>query len=571
MTTIRDVVVKIRLEQQQAKLTAPDATAVRDLFRQLKEEHAAIYRGTGPGLSAGAGVAGGDESLRKMREQVKPLKTELDGLLPPLRSVGVDLDKISKSEADKSLEKFNRLAVQSRRSAFEAAEGLKRAGEGVFTLARGVALLSASGDEELRVVLERIAMFQGAFDIFKGGTDVIVGTVKAYQGLRAATIAQAAANNTLAVSEVALAGARAGSGGLGGVTSALPSLGTAAKLGLPGLAIAGVGLTLAAMKLPGEEAGVDFAGQANSERLAREQQALQQRYRDQQRDFLPLDRQLEMERGRAIGNMTPGRFRDISFISRSDVGPTATGGTSIRAAAASGVTELRGDTDAGMAQADLLIEKNKTLIQRLEERKAAEENIYRLITQQKQGRIDELDTIKQQLELSKQQAAAEQGRLQSFEERLGRLSPGQLQQLTKLRDKAAGGEELNARELSRLEELGGPATSRFVGKQFAERGRERGGAGFFAGIDDGVVSEAQTALADANTRIAQILSEFGGSAQGITDEMENVKNSLIAAQTQQSATLAQIVEALKEAATKNAALENEVAKLKESRAKGKSR
>lgn len=114
-----------------------------------------------------------------------------------------------------------------------AGESYKMAGEGAFHLARGIALLNIEGEDELAQVVKKLAYYQGVFDIFKGGVDVIRGVTVGSRNLALAYTATAAT-------------ATAASGATGVFSTALAVASVAAKslwlslTGPVGLAVIGV-------------------------------------------------------------------------------------------------------------------------------------------------------------------------------------------------------------------------------------------------------------------------------------------------------------------------------------------
>lgn len=121
---------------------------------------------------------------------------------------------------------FNPQQMQS------AAEGLRRAGEGAFALGRGLAFLSAQSEDELQVVIRRIAAAQGLFDIYRGSVDVVGGLTQSIRGLAAARAVEtaAAAGSTAATvaSTGALATAKAAGGSLAAILTGPVGIGIAA-------------------------------------------------------------------------------------------------------------------------------------------------------------------------------------------------------------------------------------------------------------------------------------------------------------------------------------------------------
>ena len=87
-----------------------------------------------------------------------------------------------KRQAHEQEQQVHRLA----KSQIEAGDKLKAAGEGAFTLARGLALSFTSTDEGLQKMLKNVARVQGFFDIYKGGFEVVKSGVEGMRALSAA-------------------------------------------------------------------------------------------------------------------------------------------------------------------------------------------------------------------------------------------------------------------------------------------------------------------------------------------------------------------------------------------------
>lgn len=91
-----------------------------------------------------------------------------------------------------------------------AGDAYKGAAEGAFTLARGLLLVTAANENDLAVMVQKLALYQGYFDIVKGGYEVVKGITVGNQALAVAqgtvtatTAAQSAATGGLAATQVA--------------------------------------------------------------------------------------------------------------------------------------------------------------------------------------------------------------------------------------------------------------------------------------------------------------------------------------------------------------------------------
>ncbi|MEM7515549.1 MAG: hypothetical protein AAF368_01310 [Planctomycetota bacterium] len=118
--------------------------------------------------------------------------------LNKLRREGMQLERQSDAERQKSIE-ASRRADEQRRRALEAsakaqkeeisrqrslneltlrgAQNARQLADGAFTAARGFALLGLQGENDLQKVLTTIADIQGKFDLFRGSVDVFEGSI----------------------------------------------------------------------------------------------------------------------------------------------------------------------------------------------------------------------------------------------------------------------------------------------------------------------------------------------------------------------------------------------------------
>jgi hypothetical protein len=75
-----------------------------------------------------------------------------------------------------------RHAETVRTSSVSIIKDFREAGEGAFRMARGLALLSASGSDDLRKLVQHVALAQGAFDVFAGGFKVFTNISRVLGG-----------------------------------------------------------------------------------------------------------------------------------------------------------------------------------------------------------------------------------------------------------------------------------------------------------------------------------------------------------------------------------------------------
>ena len=200
-TTYRDVVVRIALKQTKARLEAPDVAPAKAAIEKVDK---AVERATNE-------IAGYSKEISKSYKQTAEA-----------------VEKVSKEQAE-----LNKIHLEAVDNNIRVADSLKAAGEGAFTLARGLAFVSASTEEDFQQALKTIAKVQGAYDIFKGVVEVTRGVAEARKALMVATNAATTAE---ALHAVAI---NATTVSAKGATVALK--GMYAAMGPVGLAILGVG------------------------------------------------------------------------------------------------------------------------------------------------------------------------------------------------------------------------------------------------------------------------------------------------------------------------------------------
>jgi hypothetical protein len=229
---IRDVVIRVTVQSDKAKLDVPDMSAakkaVQDTQRELEE-------------AANKGA----QAVVKQTDTLKNMELGFVGASNEAKDYGREI-------ADANL---------------KAGESLKAAGEGAFTLARGIAFIGASSEEDLQKAVQTIAAMQGAFDIFKGGLETIKGVTEGFRAFRAASTASAAANTALSVSNTAVA--TTSTSAAAGMTAL--NISTGGVLLVVGAAVAAVaGLALAFMNMGDDAEDAGDKGESALEKIREE-------------------------------------------------------------------------------------------------------------------------------------------------------------------------------------------------------------------------------------------------------------------------------------------------------------
>lgn len=175
MQTIRDVKIVVHLEQGPVSLKAPDLSKIFadqqkliDYAKQYEEQLKRVQQlqASQSAASSGGGGYGGGAGQRG------------SGLAP------------GAEEAEKA---FDRLY----RSQMRYLTAQQAIGEGFFLLARSAALFSSSSDDSFGKLIRNLAQVQAYFDVYKGFTNTIRGTVEAIKQLQKAEIEAAIASGNM--------------------------------------------------------------------------------------------------------------------------------------------------------------------------------------------------------------------------------------------------------------------------------------------------------------------------------------------------------------------------------------
>lgn len=415
-TTIRDVVVRINIEQAQAALKAPDLTGVQsaiDAFQQT--------------------LIDGANSLKVTWEQAG--ETVVDA--------GRKIDGSGRPVINTTQEMVD--------TNMKLLDSLKAAGEGAFTLARGIAFLSASSDKDFQKTLQSIARVQGAFDAFKGGIETIKGIVEATKVMSAALQATTATTTALTAATQAQTAA---------------SVAMNAAMGPIGIAVAAVAAAIALMAIAMRDSGEtaeEAAGKwasaadrvallqesANASRRSIEDETLSMRSQEQQLEKLQARRK---DLGREINNAQQraerGRTAFVASVTGEDTARTA----------AAAAEELAAAKDI-----DTLIEQ----------RKQSEKEIASIKADQAQKAIDDAKQQQEALRTIKERLAVEEKRLQTADAQFAAMDAMSRRELENLAE-VARQRKLTREELLRVQSLGGSAVGEYVNKGLSEIGQGMG-------------------------------------------------------------------------------------------------
>jgi hypothetical protein len=90
--------------------------------------------------------------------------------------------KKATDSVDKATEATKRHADTVRNSSVSIVRDFREAGEGAFRMARGLTLLAASGSDDMKKLVQSVALAQGAFDVFAGGFKVFTNIARTLGG-----------------------------------------------------------------------------------------------------------------------------------------------------------------------------------------------------------------------------------------------------------------------------------------------------------------------------------------------------------------------------------------------------
>lgn len=199
---VRNVTIKLHIQQSDAKLTAPDVSPVTQAAQQIETQFAATFAKMDQ--QASKTVSHSIQSMAKAHDPNDVYAVKAPEVSPVTAATNaIEASVSSNTTAAGSVKVSGTLSS----NLMQAGDAYKMAGEGAFHLARGIAFLNIEGEDELAKVVKKIMFYQGLFDIFKGGVDVVKGLYVGTKALAAAytVSAVAAAASTGATSSLSIA------------------------------------------------------------------------------------------------------------------------------------------------------------------------------------------------------------------------------------------------------------------------------------------------------------------------------------------------------------------------------
>lgn len=377
---IRDLIIKIAIQQADVKLRAPDIGPILVPFKKFEDK--------------------ASENVEGVATKVEELGGDISDLKPKLEEISRSSEDATRQLTDDTL---------------KASEGFRTAGEGAFTLARGIAFVGIASEEDLQKVIQTVAKVQGAFDIFKGGIDVVKGLTEGTHALRLVTTSAAVAQGGLARANTAVATTAA---------VATVSMGTLmAVLGPLALAAAAVGVAFLIFKDAPEDIGNTTEAAEKLRKKLNDIASLKIKGIDLLLEFGDL---VPEERIEEIGKRLKAEIGKINRNAEIAIHEQTRILKDLR-------KRLGEQSDEGLALPDFILQRNEAEEQRrflisqrelaLIEAKAKAGRDLLNIEKSKRDEIKSaLDLARQDLQISKDKLALEKGALQTFKERFGALS-----------------------------------------------------------------------------------------------------------------------------------------------------
>ena len=539
--TIRDVQIRIGIKQESVVLKAPDIRQFQTTVKKLQEElakglqEASRFTFPIPDFNeVQTGVSGVTTEVERTTDAVSDLEKRFDEMLDDIVEGAEDAADAfvdGRREMEKQRQTISKLKSEVTDFNIKAAEGFKTAGDGAFQLARSMAIMTSS-DEDLQVIIQRIAALQAGFDVFRGSVDLIKGTVEGMRALRSASLAAAAAQETLAAATTA--SGTAATGASVGFTLLNKSMG---KIGLiiVGIAFVVGGLTAAYLYLRGEskKAGEDIP--EDLAKITKAQRKLNEELKKRQEvnEYFLQKKTSKFELQSKIDELKVSRDQLTIQQQIAQIEARKTENFGFKS-----VDQLKEDAEGfrfGLSDPEAGLRSAKELQTVLRLQIEDEQKKLSLIKQQETIKQKSLDKAKSELKVLKQTLATEEGRKQTLQERIGRLDPKQLRQFQKLSEKAKGGGNLSGEELSKLESLGGSGVSDYTGKKFSQIGQQRG-----------ALDLSKPFGTDVNKDIANTKGQISDKEDGIKDLADEVQEFIEKKKRQEKESINKLIDKITE-------------------------
>ena len=551
--TIRDVIIKIRLQQEKSKLEPPDTSAFRDAVQKASRPTTGGGTATAEekqyDAEAKEAIAAYSRIMREREKQAEEAMRLAERTADYVDNIDATAGQRIVNRAQRNADARAKAEATALAASKQSLESFNAMGEGALRAARGIAFLTAATEDDLRVAIQYVAAAQGVLDVFAGTSAVIKGIITLRQTQSATTavaaVAEGAFASSTAVSTAADAAAIPVITAKIGATRALTAANAAASASQVALAATSVGsaaavagsagaataataatgamATAAAAAAPpvGILAAAYLLTSGVAEELNRSTRKANQEIEQQSKYLTDAGRAWETytERTEAAGNAIAAareQFQTaMDIIGRNGDRPGASADdqiAAIRQAARDSRNEIdnrerRGELGAG-SLGRLRADQEIAEVNRREQ-----ESILAVREKQTTELQRQRDLAREALETAKRTVEEEKNRLASLEERIGRLSQGERERLKGIAGRVGSGGGLTEADARFLDKtgVGGAQASAF----FRQRGQQGGAAGILEGL-----GETQ-GLKQANASLRSRLASDGEALKEIEDELAN--------------------------------------------------
>jgi len=562
--TIRDVVVRIRIQQENSKITVPGAEQARQQVERLTQSSVdGAAKRTKAEQQSGTSI----EQARKSEE--KRLK-----------------------ELDSALKEHTAATERGRQAKLAAGEAFKQTASGAFNLARAYALNTAATEEDMEAAIRNVAAMESYIQTATGTIDVLTGMAKGYQAIKVAIESATTAKKAMAVTDAVLSAAGGGAGkGIGGAAGqAAGGAITNAAAGAGGGALAAGSKTFAGavtgfgaivtkfLLVPGLIAvaftevidrlmgggGIASMFAAKSDAAAAEEKTQKmQRDRDARLAFVQQQNErVGQESADAAQLRAAGQQTESALIDAQGNDPRAqlAAIAQAQAQARNGLATARQNVSAAGARADQRQASGQPAIlgettAAMEEQAAAAERVKDLeakrlgaLNQIRDNLNQQKDAAKSALETARQQLKAEEDRNKTAAQRFAQMGALEKAQLKQIDKKIAGGEQLSESEVGFLEKQG---FAQGETEKYRQQQAEREGFGNLSDSTTGrdrkkeaelrnQIEQNQQQLATLESEIGDVTVQIGEQQQALVKAIKELGDAMVAsvkaaqAQTQQT-------------------------------------
>ena len=500
-----------------------------------------------------------DPVLKARQKEVDLLKktaSAVDALVKEKRKEDNANKATKKSGVDAAAEALRNqgnIAKAGRATSKAIIESSHQAGEGLFTLTRGFVLLGVSGEENLRAVAEKLALVQGAFDVFRGITTVVKSAIEFQEKMAAVTeIGTAATTVNTAATGANTTAAAANSGAVVAQSGALKAntVVTLANVAAKKLLMAvtnPVGAAVAAT-IALLTAAV-FWRTRETETIKDQIDALEQERQARERS-IKVDEARERLAGASRNEARlAASKRTVDSVNQEIEALKEKVKVEQEAINATGRKAAGGQLDIHKRDEFILLEKiakleeeqvhNRLALQEAEKavandvKRAADEK-QRLAEQEKKAAEDQKKAAEQfakhqrdQIDREKQLLNAQQDRIRGNQAAVGRLDALQRQRLENIAERRQEGQEIGREDLNFLSGLGG-GFARFANQQYVEQGQGAGDILNKLGItsDNQTAEEVADSLKlgeDLRTGISADFTKITTTLTNFNDQMDSIQ------------------------------------------------